>query len=495
MSGEKGKAGTGVWGFDEVLAGGFSRGHVYLLEGVPGTGKTTLALHFLLAGAKENERCLYMALSETAEELRQGAASHHWTLGDNIEIYELLPPESLLDQEHQQSLLYSSDLELGETTKQIFDTIQRIQPSRVVLDSLSEIRLLAQSSLRYRRQILALKHFFSRSGATVLLLDDLTAEEADKTVYSIAHGVVRLEELAPEYGPERRRLRVLKYRGQKYRGGYHDFVIDTGGITIFPRLVAAEYRKAFTRTPLSTGITEFDALLGGGIDSGSSTLVLGPAGTGKSLIALTFAMAAIRRGERAAVFVFDEELGLLCHRMKPIGMDLEDLQKRGSLLLHQIDASELSPGEFSQRVRESITSHGVNSVIIDSLNGYQAAMPEENALILHMHELLQFLNRQGASTIMTVAQHGLVENTQSPVDVSYLADTVILLRYFEAMGEVRRAISVIKKRSGSHEATLREYHIGKRGLTLGEPLSAFQGVLRGVPIFTGDKAPSRGQDK
>ena len=295
-----------------------------------------------------------MAISETAEELRQGAASHGWTFGEKIEIFELAPPESLLGPEQQQSLLYSSDLELGETTKQIFDLVERVQPSRVVLDSLSEIRLLAQSSLRYRRQILTLKHYFARFGATVLLLDDMTAEEADKTVYSIAHGVVRLEELAPGYGADRRRLRVLKYRAHKYRGGYHDFTIDTGGITVFPRLVAAEYRKPFTRTSLSTGIGKFDSLLGGGIDSGSSTLILGPAGTGKSLIALTFAMAAIARGDKTALFIFDEELGLLFDRMKALGIDLEAHRNRGDLLIHQIDASELSPGEFAQRVCGSV---------------------------------------------------------------------------------------------------------------------------------------------
>ena len=494
MSGKTGWAKTGISGLDEVLSGGFSRGHVFLIEGEPGTGKTTLALQFLLDGAKAQERCLYMTLSETADELREGASSHGWTLGEKIEVFELIPPESVLDPEQQQSLLYSSDLELGETTKQIFDVIERVRPSRVVLDSLSEIRLLAQSSLRYRRQILTLKHFFSRLKTTVLLLDDLTAEEADKTVYSIAHGVVRLEELAPSYGAERRRLRVLKYRGQKYRGGYHDFTINTGGIVVFPRLVAAEYRKPFARTLLSTGITKFDSLLGGGIDSGSSTLILGPAGTGKSLIALTFAMAAIKRGDKAALFIFEEELGLLFDRTKTLGMDLESLRERGDLIIHQIDASELSPGEFSQRVCESVVSQNVKSVVIDSINGYQAAMPEENALILHMHELLQFLNRHGASTFITVAQHGLIGEMHSPVDVTYLADTVILLRYFEAKGEVRRAISVIKKRSGFHEASLREFRIDKKGLSLGEPLDAFHGVLRGVPMFNDDTARLRGKE-
>ena len=482
------KAKTGIWGLDDVLAGGLSRGHVFLLEGEPGTGKTTAALEFLLEGARAGERSLYITLSETEAELRHGAASHGWTLDESIVIFELAPAESLLDPDQQQSLLYSSDLELGEATKRIFEAIERVKPSRVVLDSLSEIRLLAQSSLRYRRQILAIKHYFARHGSTVILLDDLTAEMGDKTVHSVAHGVLRLEELAPAYGAERRRLRVLKYRGQQFRGGYHDFTITTGGINVFPRLVAAEHHTSFERRVLSTGLPAFDALLGGGLDSGSSTLILGPAGTGKSLIALTYAMAAVKRGERAALFLFDEELGLLFHRMAGIGIDLAAAQRGGTLTIEQIDAAELSPGEFAHRVRTTVDSRNIRTVVIDSLNGYQASMPEENSLILHMHELLQYLNRQGATTLMTVAQHGLVGNMKAPVDVTYLADTVILLRYFEARGRVRRAISVIKKRSGFHETTIREFEIGNRGLAMGEPLDDFQGVLRGVPTYAGGES-------
>jgi circadian clock protein KaiC len=401
-----------------------------------------------------------------------------------------------LNAEQQQSLLYSSDLELGETTKQIFDAVERVKPARVVLDSLSEIRLLAQSSLRYRRQILAIKHYFARYGATVLLLDDLTTEPGDKTAHSVAHGVIRLEELAPAYGAERRRMRILKYRGQRYRGGYHDFTITTGGIQIFPRLVAAEHHKRFKRTQLSTGIREFDALLGGGVDTGSSTLILGPAGTGKSLIAMTFAMAAIARGEKAGLFIFDEELGLLFGRMKGLGIDLEGAQEAEQVIIEQIDAAELSPGEFTHRVCRAVDGQQIRTVVIDSLNGYQAAMPEENSLILHIHELLQYLNRQGATTFMTVAQHGLIGEMQAPVDVSYLADTVILLRYFEANGKVRRATSVIKKRTGFHESTIREFSISNAGLTIGEPLEAFHGVLSGVPTYSGEKAPLlEGKDK
>jgi circadian clock protein KaiC len=319
------------------------------------------------------------------------------------------------------------------------------------------------------------------------MLDDLTAEAADKTVHSVAHGVIRLEELAPAYGAERRRLRVLKYRGRRYRGGYHDFTITTGGINVFPRLIAAEHVTQFARTQASTGIAEFDALMGGGIETGSSTLILGPAGTGKSLVVMTFVKAAIARGEKAALFIFDEELGLLFDRMKAMGIDLQAERDKGNILLQQIDAAELSPGEFAHRVRQTVDTQNIKTVVIDSLNGYQAAMPEENSLILHMHELLQYLNRQGASTFMTVAQHGLVGDMQTPVDVTYLADSVILLRYFEAAGKVRRAISIIKKRTGFHETTIREFKISNAGLSVGEPLEAFHGVLRGVPNYVGNQ--------
>lgn len=482
---EDDKAKTGIWGLDNILSGGFTRGHIFLVEGAPGTGKTTVALQFLIEGAKAGEKGLYITLSETDSELRDGATSHGWNLSKSIEVFELLPPESLLDEDQQQSLLYSSDLELGETTKQIFEAVERCRPSRVVLDSLSEIRLLAQSSLRYRRQILAIKHYFAKFNTTVMMLDDLTAEVADKTVHSVAHGVLRLEELAPSYGAERRRARIVKYRGVKFRGGHHDVTITKGGVNVFPRLVASEFRSSQARITKSSGIGELDQLLGGGVESGSSTLILGPAGTGKSLLAIVNVVAAVKRGEKAAMFIFDEELGLLFDRMIGLGIDLAAMEASGHLFLEQVDAAELSPGEFAHRVRKQIDEHEIRTVVIDSLNGYQASMPEENSLILHMHELLQYLNRRGVATFMTVAQHGLVGDMKAPVDVTYLADTVVLLRYFEAMGSVRRAISVIKKRTGSHEATIREYRIDKRGLTIGEPLSSFQGVLTGVPVYGG----------
>lgn len=490
MSGAMPKARTGVPGLDDILIGGLATGRIFLLEGSPGTGKTTMALSFLLDGARNGEGGLYITLSETEQELRAGAESHGWTIDDRIKIFEVVPPESVLDSEQQQSLLYSSDLELGETTKLIFEAVERTKASRVVLDSLSEIRLLAQSSLRYRRQILALKHYFARQGSTVLLLDDLTADTTDKTVHSVAAGVIRLEEMTPDYGAERRRLRVIKYRAQPFRGGFHDFIIRHGGAHVFPRLVAAEHRRDFVRGRVKSGIEGLDTLLGGGIEIGSSTLLLGPTGAGKSLISLQFIDQTIRDGGKAAMFVFDEELGLLFDRAKPLGFDLAAMREGGRLTITQLDAAELSPGEFSQRVRDSVRDPDVRIVAIDSLNGYQAAMPQENSLILHMHELLQYCNRQGVSTFLTVAQHGLIGEMKTPVDVTYLADSVILLRFFEAEGSVRRAISVIKKRTGKHEDTIREFWIDD-GLHIGEPLSQFHVVLRGTPVLPGDRAPSR----
>ncbi|GGB65671.1 ATPase domain-containing protein [Blastomonas aquatica] len=481
---ENQQAKTGIEGLDDVLGGGFERGRSYLLEGNPGTGKTTIALQFLMTGALGGERCLYISLSETEDELHATARSHGWSL-DNLDLFELVPPENLLDERQQQSLLYSSDLELGETTKRIFNKFEEIRPSRVVLDSLSEIRLLAQSSLRYRRQILALKHYFAGQDATVLMLDDMTTDSNDKTVHSVAHGVVRLEEVAPDYGPERRRMRVIKYRGRRFRGGFHDLSIHTGGVKIFPRLVSGEHHKRFERTMLETDSLALNALLGGGVERGSSVLLLGPAGTGKSLLALTFIKTAVARGERAAMFVFDEEIDLLIQRSLKLDIDLEAMIKTGNLVLEQVDAAELTPGEFSSRVRHCVETLGARTIVIDSLNGYNASMPGEHALILHIHELLQYLNRQGATTFLTVAQHGLVGDMKTPVDVTYIADTVILLRYFEAMGRVRRAISVVKKRMSMHEDSIREYSINNQGMAFGPPLTDFQGVLKGVPVLVG----------
>ena len=483
------KASTGVAGLDTVLGGGLARNRLHLLEGSPGTGKTTIALQFLMAGAAAGEVGIYVSLAETEQELRDGARSHGWKLGQNVEVFELVPPESVLDPDQQQSLLYSSDLELGETIKRIFEAIERLKPKRVVIDSLSEIRLLAQSSLRYRRQILALKHYFAKNQSTVIMLDDLTTESTDRAVHSIAHSVIHLDQLAPIYGGERRRLRVVKCRGQPFRSGYHDSIIGTGGVRVFPRLVAAEHRRSMPSQILQSGVPALDALLGGGISSGSSTLLIGPAGTGKSLAVLQFLAASVERGEPAALFVFDEELGLLLSRAQGVGIDLAGMRDAGKLFLEQMDAAELSPGEFSHRVRTLVEREGVRVAAIDSLNGYHASMPEEQFLTLHLHELLQFLNRQGVATFLTIAQHGMVGDMKQTIDVTYLADSVIMLRYFEALGRVRRAISVMKKRTGAHEDTIREFRISDLGIMVGEPLHEFQGVLRGVPTYVGKSAP------
>jgi circadian clock protein KaiC len=489
------RARTGVAGLDLVLGGGLARNRLHLLEGSPGAGKTTIALQFLMAGLDESEVGIYVSLAETEEELRQGAKSHGWTLDPQIEVFELIPPESVLDTEQHQSLLYSSDLELGETVKRIFKAIERLKPKRVVIDSLSEIRLLAQSSLRYRRQVLALKHYFAQHQSTVLMLDDLTTESTDRAVHSIAHSVIHLDQLAPIYGGERRRLRVVKCRGQAFRNGYHDFTILSGGVQVFPRLVAAEQRRQFSGELVKSGIDELDQLLGGGLAAGSSTLIIGPAGTGKSLLVLQYLAYTVGRGERAALFVFDEELGLLLARAKALGIDLAGMRDKKQLFVEQMDAAELSPGEFLHRARSAVERENITAIAIDSLNGYHAAMPEEQYLTLHLHELLQYLNRRGATTFLTIAQHGMVGEMRQTVDVTYLADTVIMLRFFEAFGRVRRAISVIKKRTGAHEDTIREFRIGQHGLTVGQPLEEFQGVLRGVPEYVGKSAPLLGKLK
>jgi circadian clock protein KaiC len=479
---------TGNLGLDDILGGGFDADRVYLIEGRPGTGKTTLALQFLLAGVRQGERCLYVTLSESERELRAVVARHGWTLA-GIDVFELVPPEASLDPDQELTLFHPAELELSETTKNILDQVTAVNPKRVVFDSLSEMRLLSQNSLRYRRQILALKNFFAGRQCTVMLLDDLSSKENDLELHSIANGVITLEQLSLDYGAERRRLRVVKMRAMKFRGGYHDFTIETGGLAIFPRLVAAEHHKAFLGDLSSTGSSELDALLGGGIERGTSVLLIGGAGVGKSSIALTYAMAAASRAELVTIFAFDEGLGTVFARARGLGMRLQEHVDSGQICIRQIDPAEMSPGEFAHIVRQSVERDGVRAVVIDSLNGYMSAMPEERFLVLQMHELLSTLNQLGVVTILVLAQHGLMGPMQTPLDISYLSDAVLMLRYFEAEGRVRRAISVVKKRSGVHEDTIREFRLTEQGVRVGPPLTEFQGILTGVPDYRGGASP------
>ncbi|MEO7910091.1 MAG: ATPase domain-containing protein [Roseiflexaceae bacterium] len=476
---------TGIAGFDEIIGGGFPRNRLYLIEGNPGSGKTTLALRYLLEGARRGERGLYITLSETAEELRAVAASHGWSL-DGVDLVELIPSDESLTPDSQYTMFHPSEVELAETTKAVLAEVERINPRRAVFDSLSEMRLLAQNSLRYRRQILALKQFFIGRQCTVLLLDDRTAESTDLQLQSIAHGVVSLEQLAPEYGAERRRLCVQKMRGRKYRGGFHDFRIVRGGLSIYPRLIAAEHHEPFEDLAIVSDVPELDMLLGGGLDRGTSALLIGPAGVGKSTLAIQYAVAAAHRGENATLFAFDESIKTMLLRSAGIGIDLAAQIAAGRIQVRQVDPAELSPGEFVQEVRRAVEQDDSRILIIDSLNGYINAMPEERYLLIQMHELFTYLGQRGVTTFLIVAQHGLVgRDMQSPIDASYLADTVILLRYFEARGEIRQAISVMKKRSGLHERTIRELRIDKGGVHVGAPLSVFQGVLKGTPQYIG----------
>ena len=476
---------TGIAGLDDILGGGLARDHLYLVEGDPGTGKTTIAMQFLMEGVCRGQKGLYVTLSESKAELLEIADSHDWSL-DEIEIFELAPDEAQLRPEAQYTVFNPSEIEMSDTTNAVMAEVERLQPVRVVFDSLSELRLLARDSLRYRRQILGLKQYFAGRKCTVLLLDDRTGEGHDQQLESIAHGVILMESAEREYGIKRRRLEVKKLRGAQFREGLHDYCIKRGGVEVYPRLVAAEHQMTFHPIQLENGIPALDTLLGGGVDSGTSTLLLGPAGCGKSTIAVRYAMSAVERGDRAALFTFDEILATLVIRAKGLGMDIRKHVDSGKLLLRQVDAAELSPGQFVHEIRQLVEQHDLKLLIIDSLNGFLNAMPGEHFLAMQLHELLAFLSQRGVTTIMTVSQVGFVgTNIDTPVDVSYLADTVLLFRYFEAAGEVRQALSVIKKRSGEHERTIRELVMRNGVITVGEVLTEFDGVLTGAPTYRG----------
>ena len=479
---------TGNTGLDDILGGGLDPDRMYLYEGRPGTGKTTLALQFLLEGARQHERTMYVTLSETRNELIVTAERHGWSL-DGIEIMELATPETILDPLNEQTVLHPAELELGETMQAIFSRVREARPSRVVFDSLSEVRLLAQSPLRYRRQILAVKHFFNGRGCTVVLLDDLSSAENDLQLHSISHGVVLLEQIPVDYGGERRRVRIVKMRGMRYRAGFHDFAIETGGLTIYPRLIAAEHHKAFVGDFTPSGNAELDLLLGGGLERGTNALLIGGAGVGKSSVALTFAVASAARGEHSVIFAFDEGRGTIDARAKTIGLPLQPAIDSGLVRIQQIDPAEVSPGEFAHMVRRAVEVDKARIVVIDSLNGYLNAMPDGRFLILQMHELLSYLSQLGVLTILVLAQHGLVGPMDTPLDISYLSDAVIMLRYFEADGSVRRALSVVKKRSGNHEHTIREFRLSAEGISVGPPLTQFTGIFSGTPRYVGEREP------
>jgi circadian clock protein KaiC len=478
------RASTGIAGLDDVLGGGLPTKHVYLIEGDPGSGKTTLGLHFLREGVRKEERGLYVTLSETSTELRTVAASHGWTL-DGIELFELVSSEGL-SPELEQSILHPSQIELGETVRGVIAAVERLDPQRVVFDSLSEMRLLAQDPLRYRRQVLALKKFFADRGCTVLLLDDRSSRDTDQQLHSIAHGVLNLEQSVDQYGPERRRMRVLKMRGIKFRGGDHDFVLDTGGLSVFPRLVAAEHRVRAEHVVVSSGVPKLDTLMGGGLAFGSSVLFNGPSGVGKTTTAIACVRAALLRGERAAYYLFDEGLSTLLVRARSLGMDLVPFIESGHLQLIPLDPAEVSAGEFAHMVQNAVEDGAAQIIVIDSLNAYLQAMPGSKYLMLQMHELLTYLNHRNVVTILILGQHGLLGEMRTEVDMSYLADAILLFRFFEARGKLLKAVSMVKSRTNRHEQTIREFRLGAAGIEVGQELTDFEGVLTGVTAYRGN---------
>jgi circadian clock protein KaiC len=471
----------GVAGLDDVLNGGLPNHRLYLVKGEPGVGKTTLALQFLLEGARSGEPVLYVTLSETEQEIRQVADSHGWSL-DGLSLYELTSAEQALRLGDENTLYATADVDLKETVRVLLEEVDRVKPKRVVFDSLSEIRLLAQTPIRYRRQLLSLKQHFAGRACTVLLLDDRTGASEDLQVESLVHGVLLLEQLPIQYGADRRRLRVTKLRGSAFRSGFHDFTVTTGGLSVFPRLIAAEHRTELLSEPLPSGIRALDALLGGGVDRSTATLFIGPAGTGKSALATQFACAAAERGEVASLFLFEERIGTLRRRAQHLRMPLDRAVESGRVRLHQIDPAELAPDEFTHRVRLEVEKQGARIVVIDSINGYFTAMAEARHLTLQMHELLAYLSERGVASLMTMAQSGMAGTAMTtPVDLSYLADTIVMLRYFELDGRVRKAISVLKKRSGAHEETIRSLDLSADGIRIGPALTNMRGVLTGSP--------------
>jgi circadian clock protein KaiC len=478
---------SGVHGLDEVLTGGLPPNCLYLVQGDPGSGKTTLALQFLLEGVRRGERVFYITLSETKAELEKVARSHNWSL-EAIPLLELSAIDSLLRPEAQTTVFHASEVELNAVTKLLLSETRKHRPVRVVFDSLSEFRLMAETPLRYRRQLLSLKQELAEQGSTALLLDDKMDSDrvgADPHVLSLTHGVLEMEQLSPDYGKSRRRLRVLKMRAVSFREGYHDYIIETGGLRVFPRLIAAEHRANLPREPVPSGIPELDDLFGGGLDRGTTTLIVGQAGTGKSTLALQYATQMAARGEQSVVFSFDETAGIALARAQKLGLDLQKFVNKGTIKLQQVDPAEISPGEFTDRIQKSVAG-GCRLVVIDSLNGYLNAMPGERYLSNQLHELSTFLNQNGVLTLFILAQHGLILSAEAPVDVSYLADTVVSLRFFEAAGSIRTALSILKKRSGPHERSIREFMLeGGRGIRIGKPLAEFQGVLTGTPVFQG----------
>jgi len=475
------RIGTGIQGLNDILHGGFTADRLYLIEGMPGSGKTTLAFQFMLEGVRRGEKVLYLTLSETLAEVEGVAASHGWSL-EGMSISELMPSEDALEPDEQYTVFHPSEVELSETTRRILDEVERTKPTRIVFDSLSELRLLAGGPLRYRRQILALKHFFAGRRCTVLLLDDLTSAEHDLQVQSIAHGALLLEHTVPLFGDARRRLSVTKFRGSDFRGGYHDYRIRRGGLEVYPRLVAAEHRQPSTRERISSGIAPLDTMLGGGLERGTSTLIQGAAGTGKSTLASLFATSTAAHGGRAALFIFDESANTLFSRTEGLNIPLKEHVDAGRVRVQQIDPAELSPGELAQSIRSAVETDGVQLVVLDSLNGYLNSMPDEKFLVVQLHEILTYLGQAGVATVLVAAHQGMMGSHMSgPVDASYLADAVVLLRYFESEGEVRQAISVVKMRGGEHERSIRDFSMKKGRITIGEPLRGFRGVLTGVP--------------